>query len=77
VASLIWVVCLPKTFVIAPCFFFLSLLFWVLSFYKVWQGFISWFQFFLQIFGQCSIIINRFIFIGGFLKDYILACVET
>jgi hypothetical protein len=30
----------------------------VLSFYEVWQGFISWFQLFLQIFGQCSIIIH-------------------
>jgi len=28
------------TLVLAPCFFFLSLS-WVLSFYEVWQGFIT------------------------------------
>ncbi len=39
-----------------PLFLFLSLS-WVLSlFYKIWQGFISWFQFLMQIFGQCNII---------------------
>jgi hypothetical protein len=47
---------LAWTLVLAPCFFFLSLS-WVLSFYKIWQGFIIFFC--LPLFSTLKLIINR------------------